>query len=652
MAVAEAGSDPWGRLREAAAESAASIRDATGIDKWVEAFQRFDPHRKTRGAYATPLPLAEALARSALRTGNASRILDPAAGAGSLLLGVQRLLLSGASSPAERRQRTLRLYGVEIDPNARELACLLLWIGCSGDATLGDIAARIVVGNALTKNWRDDEPFDAVIMNPPWESLRHTRSDQVLDFQRKAVLDRLRVASCGADSLPPLFTRQGRGDHNLYKMFVELAPHLLAENGRLAALIPAAFASDLGMSQLRDLYFSEMRIERWTSFENLSQYFSIDSRYKFAVMQAVRDRSGTNALEIRSFASLASEVEAPHVAISRSERARLGGPSGMIPEVVSRRELEVFEHMLLNGTPLLGVESALGGVSYRREVDLTLDRKRFARLGECSLRHISADGHYTVKRNQSSERLVPLIEGRMISHYDFFAKSWVTGSGRTARWTYTDRSHLQECRPQFLIDPLTEPDWVRVALCDVTSATNTRTVMAAWVPATWRCGNTAPTLRFGSARLALAATAVLNSMIFDWLARRVVSGLHLNKFYLESLVWPMLTEEQINVLAGESLALLAANPRFMDLDVVRYSPVAVSGKRAAKDYVGSHTAIEGIVALGYGLTRAMLTEVFSDRSKDRRGLWRHFASDPHAGAIRAALIEGYRPGSGVLSRLG
>jgi predicted RNA methylase len=659
VAISTANTYLWGQLRDAAAVTAASVRDTSGLDCWVEAFQSFDPHRKTRGAYATPLPLAETLAGSALRDNSAKRILDPAAGTGSLLLAVQRLLVSSAQSQEERREHTLRLFGVEIDPNARELACLLLWIGSYGAASLEEIAKQVVVDNALTRDWKSDGLFDAVIMNPPWESLRHTSSDEELDSHRRTTLARLQTASLGSDSLPPLFTRQGKGDYNLYKMFVELAPHLLRINGRLAALIPAAFASDLGMSRLRSLYFSAMRIERWTSFENLSGYFSIDSRYKFAVMQAVRDPAGTDVLEVRSFASLASEVAAKHVPISRAERVGIGGPSGMIPEIGSRQELEIFKYMLERGNSFLGPQTVFGHVAYRREIDLTLDkaRGRFWRLDGKVLESISPDGIYTVRADgitapSAAGQLVPLIEGRMVSHYDFFAKSWVSGSGRTAQWTYSDRRKLVECRPQFLIGALDMPDPARVALCDVTSATNTRTVLASWVPATWQCGNTAPTLRFDSARQALAATAVLNSMTFDWLARRVVAGLHLNKFYLECLVWPTLTDSQIDTLADEAFRMLLANPRFASID---RSSLGFGPRRAEPmltDYVAAAAMIEEVVAQGFGLDIAMLDEILSGRPTDRRGLWRHFASDPNAEAIKALLMDNYGAAAGVRSRLG
>jgi predicted RNA methylase len=630
----------WEGLRVAAATIASSLSAPSGLDRWIESFQSFDPHRKNRGAYATPHPLASALARSALPTKSLGRILDPAVGSGSLLLAVQRLLLSDVDSEEERRDRTLCLYGVEIDPNARELACLLLWIGSLGAAPAKEIGKRIVLDNALTRSWKSDGLFDVVIMNPPWESLRQASSDAGLDRQRIQTLACLQQRRLGAVGLPPLFTRQGKGDYNLYKMFVELAPHLLARGGRLAALIPAAFASDLGMSQLRSLYFSEMRVERWTSFENLSGYFPIDSRYKFAIMQAVRDPAGTGILAIRSFASRAEEVEAIHVPIGRAERVRVGGPAGIIPEVASRNELENLQHMLDRGTEFLGPQTVFGSVSYRREIDLTLDRDRgrFRRFDDCELASVTAEGGFNVVAKTREEHLVPLIEGRMVSHYDFFAKTWLGGSGRTAAWTYTDRRELAECRPQFLIAPLDNPDPARVALCDVTSATNTRTVMASWVPTTWQCGNTAPTLRFDSTRCALAASAVLNSMVFDWLARRIVAGLHLNKFYLECLVWPRLDDAQVDLLAHEALAMCLTNPRFASL---KSDALAAFGRSASasSDYVASAAAIEEVVARGFGLDTAMLSEMLNGRPTDRRGFWRHFASDPNAEAIKASLIE-------------
>jgi hypothetical protein len=137
-------------------------------------------------------------------------------------------------------------------------------------------------------------------------------------------------------------------------------------------------------------------------------------------------------------------------------------------------------------------------------------------------------------------------------------------------------------------------------------------------------------------------------MVFDWLARRVVSGLHLNKFYLNSIVWPRLTDELIDTLAEISLALTSANPRFADL----CDPAVIGRKTPIDDYVDFHVTIERIVALGFGLTKTMVQEVLSEQPTDRRGLWRHFASDPQAKVIKAALIERYNPDVGALPHLG
>jgi hypothetical protein len=233
----------------------------------------------------------------------------------------------------------------------------------------------------------------------------------------------------------------------------------------------------------------------------------------------------------------------------------------------------------------------------------------------------------------------------MVGPYDFHQKSWVAGSGRTAAWSYANGSRLGDCKPQYLIKPASEHKH-RVAICDVTSATNTRTVLATWVPPTWRCGNTAPVLVFESERAALAALAVLNSMVFDWLARRVVAGLHLNRFYLAVLSWPSIGEGDIRELASAASALQQLNPRYQSLAAPRIAEAA-----STASYVDAHALIESVVARGYALDHEEVATIYSPDISDRRGFWRHFTADPHAQAIarRALELLGKRPADSALS---
>jgi len=217
-----------------------------------------DPRRKSLGAYATPSVFADAIARKAIgeRKRKLPRIVDPAAGAGNLLTAAFRWLVFQGHSELDA---VYALHGVELDPEARELCALALWLSAGrARADLRRIASQIVVDNALTRDWWADPCFDVLLMNPPWESLRH-QVDGDPGGQREATLRALGTPSPGAEDLPWLYTAHGRGDRNLFKAFVELAPHVLTPGGRIGALVPAAFGSDLGMADLRGLS-SDIRI--------------------------------------------------------------------------------------------------------------------------------------------------------------------------------------------------------------------------------------------------------------------------------------------------------------------------------------------------------------------------------------------------------
>jgi N-6 DNA Methylase len=628
----------WSSLADRASEFAAGLREPGDIDTWVRLFQSSDPARKSRGAYATAQKLAMPMAAALIaREETPSRVLDPAAGAGGLLVAVLRRLAATAADGPEIRRHVLRLHGVEIDPVARELACLMIWLTARQPrVTPGLVGRRVVVGNAITRDWWSDESFDALIMNPPWDSLRDrytTAEAGGSDESRGETLERLLCVREGDPELPPLYTAQGRGDRNLYKAFTELAPHLLSPRGRLVALLPGAWSSDLGTAPLRRLYLSQMRLERWTSFENRRGHFPIDGRYKFGILTGERNPAGTESFRVRAFAADAEEMSRRHVSLARADLRLIGGMAESIPDLVSASERRLMTDYRRRGVSLFASDGPFGAVAYRREVDLTEHRKQgmFERLERLRARP-RGDGRWSAPKWGD---LVPLVEGRMISQYDFYAKSWVHGSGRTAKWSWSNGHRLGDCRPQYLIAPRRESE-PRIAICDVTSATNTRTVLASWVPPAWPCGNTAPVLTFVGEREALAALAVLNSMVFDWFARRIVAGLHLNRFYLDAMAWPRVDAAEVDLLAAAGALLTSLSPRFADLGGPK---LTVPAMRAG--YADAHALVELTVARGYGLSLADFDEVLSPSLSDRRGLWRHFAADPHATEIARAARAGF-----------
>jgi SAM-dependent methyltransferase len=138
----------------------------------------------------------------------ALRVLDPACGAGELLLAAYDRLARVVG-----RRAIECLHGVDIDPAAVAVARAAL-AACSGNP---EAAARAIRrGDGLSVR----EPFDAVIANPPWVEPRRWRGGGV-DLSRFAVAQ--------------------RGKVDLSLAFLERAAEWLAPGGRAGFLIQSRF---------------------------------------------------------------------------------------------------------------------------------------------------------------------------------------------------------------------------------------------------------------------------------------------------------------------------------------------------------------------------------------------------------------------------
>lgn len=495
--------------------------------------------RKT-GAYYTDWRLAELLASTSVPAVKADGPwVDTACGSGVLLAAAAMQVPAG-----DRRNAVIRDKLVGADLSARALRGALLSVASltSELSAIRGFASRLRVQDSLRSAgcWDKLAPSGAalVIGNPPWEKLKLSRhelaksqgavrsygqsydDDVDLALHRSTLLTYIEQVATG--------TRlQGRGEHDLYKLFLELGMGIAAEGGVLALLLPAGLIRAQGTESLRrelDALSSELSI---SVIENRARNFAIDTRFKFLSVVA-RIGTGRQQPITLKVADRSGTLPCAPVKLNRAQLREVRRDLS-IPEVRTAEEWDLYTR-LAKGATTVGDPEGPWRPDYRREVDMTLDQKSF--------------------RRTSGEESMPLLEGRHVAQYRWRAKTYQSGEGRSAIW-----------RPEPLSDAFLRTQWhvpvsamhpstverttrSRIGFCDITGQTNERSLLAARVPAHVVCGNKVPTLAFsgGGEEREDLFLALANSLVVDWMLRRIVTTT-VNFFLLDTLALPRIDED-------------------------------------------------------------------------------------------------------------
>lgn len=190
--------------------------------------------RKTHGIYYTPPALAALMVERAGEAGtdwDRARVIDPACGAGALLLPALECMLAHlADEPAGHVLDEIgrRLRGIDLDPVAA-------WIAQVGiDMRLaprcrqaGRLAPRVVHAGCGLAASTEDGGYDLVLANPPYGQLR-------LDAATRA-----------------RFAPSINGRANLYALFCQRAVELTRPGGALVLLTPTGYLGGEYFAALR-----------------------------------------------------------------------------------------------------------------------------------------------------------------------------------------------------------------------------------------------------------------------------------------------------------------------------------------------------------------------------------------------------------------
>ena len=322
----------------------------------------------------------------------------------------------------------------------------------------------------------------------------------------------------------------GKGDFNVYRMFVETAL-AAARQGRVAAqFVPEGLYNGANATAIRRELFTAFRLEHLAGFENTKGIWfpKVDTRMKFSLYVAWkggRTEQFNAAFRVNSSQKLAGFMASGGLRIPVSVVEEFSPDAAAVMEFAAQSEIDVCARMYAL-YPKFGAE--IEGMPYRHymcEVHMGTDRGLFS---------------------EGTEGL-PVFEGRMIDAYDYRAKGYVSGRGRSAEWQdFPFGSAEKRIQPQWRIleDQIPEKlgDRIyryRIGFADVASPTNQRALVAALLPQDSVSGHKVPTIEFdhGSQNDMLLWLGVANSLVMDFLVRKKVS-LTMSYTIMDSLPFP------------------------------------------------------------------------------------------------------------------
>ncbi|WP_435079420.1 Eco57I restriction-modification methylase domain-containing protein [Halococcus sp. AFM35] len=527
--------------------------------------------------------------------------------------------------------------------------------------------------------FRDRRGFDAVVGNPPWETVAaetkkfFTRYDPIFSkYSRKRankrkedILDsseiiesswyRHREVQKGMSKFfkpesywtkrlekkaphsppEPQYRLQGSGKIDLYRAFVERGLRITNNQGRLGYIVKGTFTSDQPSAELRKELIDYNTVEWAFNFINREGIFKgIHRSERFTTLLV--DRANNNIpIKCQFYCKDVSEWQSIDPSHFKTEPADIRDLS---PNEYTF--IEPFEpHLGKIFLKILHGDTDAPSLQPLQEIDQPVQEVNTSEAGEefLLLNEAQDKGAKYIESGlwklSNTDFALPAIEGRMVNNFDSFAKRWVSGRGRSADWDEIEWTEKKP-GPQFLanVSEVLSRDSVhngyKVSFMRKGSSVNRRTMIASLYRAL-PCLDTAYALPFESLGEALLLDGILNSFIMDFQVRTVLGGSTLSWFLIRNMRYPNMIEESVKEQIQIRAAALNMTAKFWSIEWLylreKWGLTLNPGQyfcTSEEERIETEAQLNALVAKAYGLSLSDFEEVMSSDEERLTGFYR------------------------------
>ena len=408
--------------------------------------------------------------------------------------------------------------------------------------------------------------FSVILANPPWERMKlqeeeyfAERAPAVAEARNKSERERaIRALGLSAPGSPerriyddfnaakqiaeagsvfchgPRYPLTGTGDVNTYALFAETALQILHPQGRAGLVLPSGIATDDSTSA----FFGEIskgRIVQLVDFENREGLFAgVHRSFKFCLLTI----GSAEAARFAFFLGNTEQLKDPRQSftLTAEDIKRLNPNTRTCPVFRSQKDAEITSG-IYKRVPVLWDENKPDGNPWG--------------IKFMTMFHMSGDSEHfrDIKRRDELEKPIPLYEPKLIYFYDHryatfegcneiqiangTANDFLVNDKKSGK-KITPRYWLEEEEVHSKISDKFERDKFTLCFRGVTSVTNERTMISAFIPLYGAQHNLQLIRCQGGMQHAALICANLNSIILDFVCRNKM-GSYLSLFCIKQL---------------------------------------------------------------------------------------------------------------------